>query len=344
VVAPPGELKLYARVSFRSSDQTIDLSGSIFECWMNDSCLFVGDPSNSNLVSDVTLINPRGRPMVAIGTNPMIEVNAQKTRIFNVATRTAPTPNSFGSYVQVDDDQAFLLDGLDTNMGYGVRCDATYCGAVVTAPGPFNTWSAVGWLKNLNISPQCGANGIDWQSGNTLRISDSVVQGYAQFGIRGGLARGGFGNIKLDNVYEESGSCTNPTGNVGQAGMLVQGGPVSISGGEGPSGTVPTFANNGSNDYRYYLVARHATYGASTPLYFGRALTSGLGNVTVTWPDIPAAASFDVLRVTFPGSGVEMAPNGTDNYAVVAAFHGLRRALMEPAATPIPKRHLRLTR
>ena len=320
VIAPPGELKLYARVSFRSSDQTIDLSGSIFECWMNDSCLFVGDPSNSNLVSDVTLINPRGRPMVAIGTNPMIEVNAQKTRIFNVATRTAPTPNSFGSYVQVDDDQAFLLDGLDTNMGYGVRCDATYCGAVVTAPGPFNTWSAVGWLKNLNISPQCGANGIDWQSGNTLRISDSVVQGYAQFGIRGGLARGGFGNIKLDNVYEESGSCTNPTGNVGQAGMLVQGGPVSISGGEGPSGTVPTFANNGSNDYRYYLVARHATYGASTPLYFGRALTSGVGNVTVTWPDIPAAASFDVLRVTFPGSGVEMAPNGTDNYAVVTGL------------------------
>jgi hypothetical protein len=233
VIAPPGEIRLYARVSIRASNQTVDFTGSIFECWINDICLFVGDPANSNLVSDVTLINPRGRPMVANGTKPMIEVNAQKTRIFNVTTRTAPSPNSFGSYVQVDDDQAFLLDGLDTNLGYGVRCDATFCGAVVTAPGAFNTWSAVGWLKNLNISPQCGSNGIDWQSGNTLQVSDSVIQGYAQFGIRAGLAKGGYGNVKLDNVYEESSSaCANPTGNIGQAGLLVQGGPVYVSGGE----------------------------------------------------------------------------------------------------------------
>ena len=43
VIAPPGEIKLYARVSFRAANQTIDFSGSIFECWMNDTCLFVGD-------------------------------------------------------------------------------------------------------------------------------------------------------------------------------------------------------------------------------------------------------------------------------------------------------------
>ena len=73
VIASPGEMKFYARVSIRASNQTIDFSGSIFECWMNDSCLFVGDPSNSNLISNVTLINPRGRPMVANGTKPMID-------------------------------------------------------------------------------------------------------------------------------------------------------------------------------------------------------------------------------------------------------------------------------
>ena len=145
----------------RASNLTVDFSGSIVECYMNDSCLFVGDPTSSVLFENITIINPRGRPMVANGTKPFIEVNAQKTRVFNVAARSPATGNSFGSYVQVDDDQAFLLDGLDANLGYGVRCDASFCGSYVTAPGPFNVWSAVGWLKHLSISPQCSGNGID---------------------------------------------------------------------------------------------------------------------------------------------------------------------------------------
>jgi hypothetical protein len=45
VIAPPGEIKLYARVSLRGSDQTVDFSGSIFECWMADSCIYVGEKS-----------------------------------------------------------------------------------------------------------------------------------------------------------------------------------------------------------------------------------------------------------------------------------------------------------
>jgi hypothetical protein len=68
--------------------------------------------------------------------------------------------------VQVDDDQAFLLDGLDTTLGGGLRCDSTVCSPAVYAPGPFNVFSAVGWLKNLNISLQCAGNGVDWESGN----------------------------------------------------------------------------------------------------------------------------------------------------------------------------------
>ena len=42
VVVPPGELALYARVSIRSSDMTVDFSGSIVDCYMQDSCIFVG--------------------------------------------------------------------------------------------------------------------------------------------------------------------------------------------------------------------------------------------------------------------------------------------------------------
>jgi hypothetical protein len=141
-------------------------SWSIVECWMNDTCLYPGDSSNSNLFEDITLINPRGRPTVAGGQKPFIEVNAQKTRLFNVATRLPFSGGTFSSFVQVDDDQAFLLDGLDYVLGAGVRCDTTVCNPVVYAPGPFNVFSAVGWLKHLNLSLQCTGNGVDWESGN----------------------------------------------------------------------------------------------------------------------------------------------------------------------------------
>ena len=163
VIVPPGELKAFARVSVRASNVTVDFSGSVVECWMNDTCIFVSDSANSNLFEDITLINPRGRPTVAGGQKPFIEVNAH---LLNVATRLPFSGGRFGSFVQVDDDQAFLLDGLDYVLGGGVRCDSTVCNPVVYAPGPFNTLSAVGWLKNLNISLQCTGNGVDWQSGN----------------------------------------------------------------------------------------------------------------------------------------------------------------------------------
>ena len=61
-------------------------------------------------------------------------------------------------------------------------CDATVCNPMIYAPGPFSALPGVGWLKHLNISLQCQGNGIDWQAGNTLRISDSVIQAYAQYG------------------------------------------------------------------------------------------------------------------------------------------------------------------
>ena len=314
VIVPPGELKAYARVSIRASNITVDFSGSIVECWMSDTCIYVGDFANSNLFEDITLVNPRGRAAVAGGQSPFIEVNAQKTRIFNLETRVPLSGGTFSTYVQVDDDQAFLLDGLDTAIGGGLRCDSTICNPAVFAPGPFNTFSAVGWLKHMNISLQCVGNGVDWQSGNTVHISDSVIQGYAQYGVRGGVKRGGFGGLALDNVYEEVGNCANPAGNIGQAGVIVQGRTVKIDSGEAPNGVAPQFANTGTTDYRYYIVAHHATFGASNPLYAGSALTNGTGNITVTTPDIAGASTFDLLRVT--ATGPEQAPFGTGNFAV----------------------------
>ena len=116
MIVPPGELKVYARVSIRSSDMTIDFSGSIVECYVNDTCIFVGDPSNSNAFRDITLVSPRARATLANGQAPFIEVNGENTRILNLSTRAALAGGTFGTLVQVDDDQAFLLDGLDPRL------------------------------------------------------------------------------------------------------------------------------------------------------------------------------------------------------------------------------------
>jgi hypothetical protein len=263
--------------------------------------------------------------MVVNGQNPFVEVNAQKTRLLNVTTRIPPTGGTFSSYVQVDNDQSFLLDGLDTALAtgssdYGVLCNPSTCNPVIYAPGPFSSNAAVGWLKHLNISLQCAGNGIDWQSGNTVKISDSVIQGYAQYGVRAGIQRGGYGGFELDNVYEEVGSCTNPAGAIGEAGVIAQGATVKVEGTVAPAGSIPQFANSGSTDYRYYVVAHNTSYGASNPLYAGHALTNGSGNITVTTPDIAGATTFDLLRVTYlaPNNPREQAPYGTGGYAVAA--------------------------
>jgi hypothetical protein len=77
IIVPPGEYKLYARVSIRASMQTVDFTGSILECYMDDTCLYVGDTSSTQFES-ITLLNPRGRPMVVNGTKPFIEAVAAK--------------------------------------------------------------------------------------------------------------------------------------------------------------------------------------------------------------------------------------------------------------------------
>jgi len=349
VIVPPGELQAYARVSVRASNVTVDFSGSIVNCYMADTCIFAGDPSNSTAFLDITLLNPRGRPMVISGQNPFIEVNAQKTRLLNVTSRIPPTGGTFSSYVQVDGDQSFLLDGLDTALAtgssdYGVLCNATVCNPVIYAPGPFSSNAAVGWLKHLNISMQCTGNGVDWQSGNTLRISDSVIEGFAQYGVRAGVKRGGYNGFELDNVYEEVGSCTNPAGAIGEAGVIAQGATVKIEGAILPAGAVPLFANTGSTDYRYYIVANNSTYGASNPLYAGRALTNGSGNITVTTADVAGATSFDLLRVTYfnLNNPREQAPYGTGSYAVATGVSRAAACLRrrDCRAIPLPRRRI----
>src|SRR5581483_5099329 len=178
----------------------------------DDTCLFLGDVANPLTFSNITVENFRGRPMVPGGTRPMVEDNSGNARILNTTARLPLAGNSFGYLIQVDNDQNAILDGVDPSMANPIRCDASFCGAAIFAPGPFSSNAALGYVKNANLTMNCSGNGIDWQSGNTLRISDSVIQGYVQFAVRAGTKRGGYGSYEFDNVYRERGNCINPPG------------------------------------------------------------------------------------------------------------------------------------
>lgn len=323
VVVPPGEYDVFAPISIRASGQTVDFAGSVLNCYTpDDACLFVGEHGPANNFENITLLGPRGRPMMIAGTKPFIEVNAQQTRIFNVTTRWPPKGGSFGSYIQVDDDQAFLLDGLDSTMGGPtVTCNPTYCGAFITAPGPFNRWSAVGWLKHLVLSMQCAGKGVEWLSGNGLRISDSVIEGWSVYGVRVSNQRGGFGGLISENVYYEPSLCKDesPLGNVGSATIVAEGVHVKLSGlaANGGGGVFPNWgAPTGSHDWLYWVVPVHSKFGEGIPLPAGYALTSGSGSVTGMFPRIVGASSYKILKMEWDQHSVRPYPEGTGNYLV----------------------------
>jgi len=323
VAIPPGEYEIFAPISIRASNQTLDFAGAILNCYTpNDPCIFVGDAADANSFLNITLIGPRGRPMMVAGTKPFIEDNAQQTRIFNVSMNWPPKGASFGSYVQVDNDQAFLLDGLDTDLGGGgVTCNPTYCGAVVSAPGPFKKWAAVGWLKHLNLSLECAGKGVEWISGNSLKISDSVIQGWSVFGVRVSNQRGGYAGLITDNVYfEASPGCRphSPYGNVGSAAVIAEGVQVKITGlnANGPSGVFPNWGSEtGSHDWLYWVVPVHEKFGEGVPLPAGHALTNEAGNVSGTFPKIAGASSYKILKIDWDkGSYPRPYPEGAGKY------------------------------
>ena len=351
IIAPKGNFNIYGRLSLNVNFQTIEFPGGMALCYSATTpCVAIGNVDNpasgQNDTSAVTLIGFRGQPKVVNGTQPMIEVNGQQTRIINVQGQWDPSGGKFGYWVQVDNDQAFLLDGLNTNIGLGtVRCDATFCGSHVYNPSPFSSYSAVGWLTHMNLSAQCYGNGVDWGGGNSLHISDSVIQGLAQFGVRYSTSGGGYGGLEMDNVYFEQNGCVNPlyaaagfatsgpggtadTAEGSAAAVIIQSGQsfgnpsLTIRGGEGLLGQLPLFGsrgNGGSTTYYYYVIA-HSSTGPSIPILFGRSTPTSSGNILLGWPDMPDATTFDVLKVAGSGGGSMIAPYGTGAYAIATAL------------------------
>ncbi len=330
--------KIYAPLHFEASFQTIRQAGGRLECYVaDDDCVVVGRRDSEIATQNVVLEDLMFHAANGNTTNfarDAIHVNAQSTVIrnpkFDYSGRSAngSPAGSFNSYVSVCDDEAFTLDGLDVHDGSGLRGDRRGQ-AVYALPEKHtrntNNCYAVGWLQHINGNLQCAGNVVTWLSGNGLRVSDSVVQGFSQYGIRTGSPTGGYnGNTQMDNDYFEVGGCTNPDyidagarGAAAQAmaGVITQGGQVTAHGSTGLTGAMPTFSCSGSSgtvQFNYWAVAilsgSSRAHGPSTPLYLGNSSAKCSGTLAGYFPAIHpyggGSITYDILRTTGAGANI----------------------------------------
>jgi hypothetical protein len=315
VVISPGTHLLRARVTIAASSIQINSSGATLTCAMKDTCVMAGTPGYNGF-QQIVLNGLRLTPGIVGGTWPALEDNAQGTQINDFGPGPSSTSGtSFGSLVQVDNDQAASINTLNSNLAAWSRCDWTFCSTAIIAPGPFGTNAGVLWVQNANLPLECAANGIDNHDSNTLRITNSVIEGYAEFGIRSSTA---FvqQNVQISGGYTEVGNCISPLG-TGQAGLIVENGQANVTATVGPQGILPQFANTGSTRYSYYVVVNSSTLGTSVPFLAGYAMTSGVGRINVQWNKVgkQGAITYDILRV----AGTD-APYGTGSFAVATGI------------------------
>jgi len=308
VVIPPAQYTWQARVTVPAPGMEIDFSGSVVSCAMADTCLMVGSLAHPTGVWDVTIKRFTGQPACNNCNYPMIEDAGQKIRMIGIGAASAfpigtlTSGSSFGSLIQVDNDQAAVIDGLSAYQARWSHCTTSFCSVAIKGAGGSGN-AGVLWIKNSNMNLGCGANGVDNQNQNTLRISDSVIESQAQFGVRATSTYTNVPAVELDNVYFEVAGCagTNPLG-IGIAGLIVEGGFASVKNSVGPTGASQLFANTGTTQYNYYVVAHSASNGGltSAPFLAGIALTNGTGSIPVAWPQFGSTGTitYDVIRTS----------------------------------------------
>ncbi len=220
---------------------------------------------------------------------------------------------TFNQFFVMDDDEAATIRNFDADGSQGLTCTANHCGSYIYSWGN-SSGAPVLWLSHMNISPQCGGNGITVYGNNTTHITDSVIQGFGMWAVNTQTTLGGFGGTTMENVYMEEGAgpCVHPyEGNYFSAtGIIFNGNvqPLLVRGGEQPAVHLPTFGaqNPGTIQYNYFVIANDVTTGwHSAPLFAGYALTNGTGSVIGQFPHIPPGntgdvVTYDILRLQPP--------------------------------------------
>jgi len=264
-------------------------------------------------------ISSQASPGTIAIQNAAIEDNAMPGTIEDIKSSSGGG-GKFNQFIVEDDDEAATIRGLDADGSQGLTCTANHCGSYVYSA---NLGAPVIWLDKANISPQCGGNGVTVYNNNTVRVTDSVMQGFGMWAVNTQTTLGNYGGTELDNIYMEEGAgpCPNPyLGNYFSAtGIIFSGNvqPLKVQGGEQPAVHVPQFTSTGgagSTQYNYYVVARDSALGYSVPLLAGFALTTGSGTITGQFPHVPPSSTtstitYDILRMQPSASLAANAPS-----------------------------------
>ena len=258
--------------------------------------------------------------------NAAIEDISDHLTIRNIHFLNGGTGTDFSWGVVVGNDQSFKLDGLTNEGGAGnaIKCTSNFCGAMVYGRGDQGAAPVMN-IDHAEISMQCSGNGVRYNSGNTLHVWNSVIQGFNQYGV---YYAGGLQNVMLGGVYQESGACTNPfyaanqcagSATCGASAGIITNNDLTYVGDDPLGGQLPSFlaANPGSQQNNYYVVVKSSNLNSLGMYFIGSCFTTGTGNCTTYWPepnlDSLGTVTYDVL-VTVGSSAVP--PNGTGNYKV----------------------------
>jgi hypothetical protein len=253
--------------------------------------------------------------------NAAIEDISDHLTVRNIKFSAGSGSQFFSWGIVIGNDQSFKIDGV-SNEGSSqvIQCSsANFCGALIYARGDQGAAPVVD-IDHAEISMQCGGNGIRYASGNTLHVTNSVVQGFAQYGI---YYAGGLQNMLVGGVYQESGNCTNPfyptlAGGSGASAGIITNSDLTYLGDDPIGGQLPSFpaANAGAQQNNYYVVIHSANFGVLGMFFVGSCLTTGTGNCTTYWPepdlDGLGSVTYDVLVTT---GTTAIPPNGTGSYS-----------------------------
>ena len=324
VLFPPGKYLISSQIAAQISNLEVRGYGASLLCNVAANCMLLGDLVHAYDYNHITIAGLGFSPSAWSAGYAALEDNAEGSRMLDIK------PLNNGSYtfsriIQVDNDQAGLISGYDQSLGTStLSCTSSSCGyGIYGMQG--SAYAGLFTVIGSNLSMGCNGNGIYW-GGGPLDVVGTVIQAYAEGGIFGVATQGGgVAQISTYGGDIEAGGCTNPMGNVGKMGVLVQG--RTLENHNTPIDAVmPTFPQNGttaSTFYQYWIVPHSSTLGVATLLPIGQltngnATINGTNSVSLSFPCPSDMTTFDLLRQIFVTGNP--APYGTGNFAVATGL------------------------